>query len=120
MSWQKVCAPKVLVGLGIKYLDLVNLSLLGKWRWRLLVGDGECWRSTLQYRYGDLGRVEHKGNWSSRNSSQWWRDLMSIDQDSSFSHQWFAMEVRRKVGNGVGTSFWHEQWFRNSKLRGSS
>jgi hypothetical protein len=36
VKWVDVCRPKERGGLGIKNLRLVNISLLTKWRWRLL------------------------------------------------------------------------------------
>lgn len=42
---------------------------------------------------------------------------MRLDHDPTHSLLWFPNEIRRKVGNGVGTSFWHEQWFGNSNLK---
>jgi len=33
VKWQHVCLPKTKGGLGVRSLELVNYSLLGKWRW---------------------------------------------------------------------------------------
>lgn len=117
MSWQKVCSPKEMGGLGIKNLDLFNLSLLGKWRWRLLVEKCACWEHIIKFRYGELGRVEQLGKWSPRKFSQWWKDLGGIDLGLVNTMYWFSKEIRRKVGNGKATSFWHEAWFGNSSLK---
>lgn len=38
VKWEDVCKPKKLWGLSVRDLRLVNLALLGKWRWRLLSG----------------------------------------------------------------------------------
>jgi len=38
VRWNKVCQPKNSRGLGIRDIRLVNLSLLAKWRWRLIQG----------------------------------------------------------------------------------
>lgn len=52
VSWKVVYHPKDIGGLGVRDVRLVNLSLLAKWRWRLLEGDitlldgdfnGEIW-----------------------------------------------------------------------------
>lgn len=79
-SWIKMRLPKVLGCLGVKHLDIFNLSLLGKWRWRLLVDRGAVWFSLLLCRYGDFDNQEDK-KWNARNSSQWWRDIRALDKD---------------------------------------
>jgi hypothetical protein len=52
VKWSKVCQPKENGGLGIRDIKLVNLSLLAKWRWRIIQGEryslesdveGEIW-----------------------------------------------------------------------------
>jgi hypothetical protein len=36
VKWDTVCKPKKLGGLGVRDVRAVNISLLAKWRWRLL------------------------------------------------------------------------------------
>jgi len=36
VKWSAVCLPRASGGLGVRDIRLVNLSLLAKWRWRLL------------------------------------------------------------------------------------
>ncbi|PNX67524.1 ribonuclease H, partial [Trifolium pratense] len=36
IKWDTVCLPKKKGGLGVRDVRLVNISLLTKWRWRLL------------------------------------------------------------------------------------
>jgi hypothetical protein len=43
VSWNDVCRPKNEGGLGVRDLKLFNVSLLEKWRWRLLVGGDSLW-----------------------------------------------------------------------------
>lgn len=104
-------------GLGVKHLDFFNLSLLGKWRWRILVDNEACWFEILQSRYGVLNFDHDMPSWNSKNSSQWWRDLCALDRDKFVPPLWFTKEVRRKVGNGAGTYFWHDDWFGNQPLK---
>lgn len=47
VSWRKVCGPKIAGGLALKDLDLFNLSLLGKWKWRLINDEGACWQDII-------------------------------------------------------------------------
>ncbi|MCH80102.1 LINE-1 reverse transcriptase like [Trifolium medium] len=61
VSWDKVCRPKNCGGLGIRDLHAVNLALLGKWRWRVIVGDQGIWRDIILARYGSLFPSPHLG-----------------------------------------------------------
>jgi hypothetical protein len=45
VSWKDVCRPKSEGGLGVKDLKWFNVSLLAKWRWRLLVEDKSLWKN---------------------------------------------------------------------------
>jgi hypothetical protein len=36
LRWSEVCKPKSRGGLGVRVLCLVNMVLLGKWKWRLI------------------------------------------------------------------------------------
>lgn len=113
VSWIKVCLPKVLGGLGVKHLDVFNLSLLGKWRWRILVDSGAVWSPLLRSRY-DIPNLEDR---SSRNSSQWWRDLCALYNDKSSPTNWFSKSVGREVGDGVKTKSWQQAWFGDTPLK---
>ena len=42
-------------GLGVQRLGEFNLSLLGKWCWRLLVEKDGLWYQVLKARYGEQG-----------------------------------------------------------------
>lgn len=75
VKWKHVCLPKAVGGLGIKDLDLFNLSLLGKWKWRFIVGSEAYWYNILSSWYGAMNYISNQHVWNSRNSSQWWRDV---------------------------------------------
>lgn len=109
--------PKRSGGLGVRNLDLFNLSLLAKWRWRLLVDKKASWQNILKSRYRSMGNEQQVGHWTSSISSQWWRDLCALDQGNHASLNWFYNELGRKVGNGKDISFWQETWFGTSSLR---
>ncbi|GAU43075.1 hypothetical protein TSUD_194290 [Trifolium subterraneum] len=62
VSWDKICRPKNRGGLGIRDLRVVNLALLGKWRWRVIVGGGTTVASSDWFSEGVARKV---GNGSS-------------------------------------------------------
>ncbi|GAU21373.1 hypothetical protein TSUD_189600 [Trifolium subterraneum] len=61
VSWSNVCRPKSEGGLGVCDLRMVNLALLGKWRWRLISGAEGLWKDILRARYDPLGCSSHLG-----------------------------------------------------------
>ncbi|MCI06473.1 ribonuclease H protein, partial [Trifolium medium] len=44
VKWSEVCKPKNQGGLGVRDVSRVNLSLLIKWRWKLLQKDDAIWK----------------------------------------------------------------------------
>lgn len=52
VRWSKVCQPKEEGGLGVRDIRVVNLSLLAKWRWRMIQGDNSLWMEVLLEKYG--------------------------------------------------------------------
>ena len=61
VGWDKVCAPKVNGGLGIRKLTTFNKALLGKWLWRFGVEETRLWRRVVALKFG-----EEWGGWSSK------------------------------------------------------
>jgi len=43
VKWRKVCQPRSKGGLGVRDVKLVNMSLLVKWKWRLLQDEQSLW-----------------------------------------------------------------------------
>lgn len=75
-----MCCPKEYGGLGVRDVSLSNLSLLAKWKWRLLQGENALWREVLVESYGHkVGEILEGGvsRWPS-NASRWWKDLVSL------------------------------------------
>lgn len=54
MKWDVVCKPKSKGGLGVRNLEVFNLSLLGKWKWRLLNDSNALWWQVVKERYGEV------------------------------------------------------------------
>jgi len=80
-----------------------NLSLLGKWCWRLLVDRDGFWYRVLAARYGEEARRLEVGGQS---CSYWWREVARIrDGVGEEGESWFSERVSRKVGDGATTLF---------------
>ncbi|PNY13316.1 S-adenosylmethionine-dependent methyltransferase [Trifolium pratense] len=47
VKWSVVCKEKEKGGLGVRDVRIVNLSLLAKWRWRLLLPGRSLWKEVL-------------------------------------------------------------------------
>jgi hypothetical protein len=117
IRWDMVCQEKCNGGLGVRDMRVTNLSLLAKWKWRLLQNDGSMWKMVLVARYGS--RILYKPDLENVsfpvNSSRWWKDLCSIDL-AVVSKKWFSDGVVRKLGNGNQILFWYEKWIGDRPL----
>jgi hypothetical protein len=47
VNWETVTKPKCDGGLGVRDVRRVNLSLLAKWRWKLLSQEQEMWKTVI-------------------------------------------------------------------------
>jgi hypothetical protein len=116
VSWKEVCKPRSHGGLGVRDIGKVNLSLLIKWRWRLIHSSQAFWKKILVARYG--AEVRSKVHWCGvplpYNASLWWKDMCGIDITENGS--WFAQNLTRKVGKGTNTRFWRDCWVGDSPL----
>jgi len=72
-SWKKVCESKEEGGLKMIDLRRFNISLLGKWIWRLGSEKTGLWKEALDSKYG--GWTDLRSQRKSSTDSLWWRDL---------------------------------------------
>lgn len=117
VKWSKVCAPKARGGLGVRDIPKVNLSLLAKWRWRLIQGENLLWKEVLCEKYGMhvvKGLEGDPSVWPGF-TSKWWKDVMGLERIGGSN--WFTSEVVRKAGNGNKTSFWNHVWVGEGSFR---
>ncbi|CAL0303331.1 unnamed protein product [Lupinus luteus] len=120
ISWSKACRSKAEGGLGLKNLGLFNLSLLGKWGWRLLVEKNALWDRVLYSIYGP--RFGREGGFPSSkcfvSGSWWWRDLGDLgSRRIGVDSGWFSSHSRREVGEGGSIGFWSDLWVGEVCLR---
>jgi hypothetical protein len=117
VKWDVVCHPKRSGGLGVRDVRAVNISLLAKWRWRLLTEDNSLWKQVIKGKYGGgaFSKVVMGEECKPWFSSTWWRDICSIG--TNLDYNWFVREVVKKTGNGEITSFWEDVWVGDVALR---
>jgi hypothetical protein len=110
VSWKEICKPRSQGGLGVREVGKATISLLIKWRWRLLQNDNALWKDILVAKYGvDVRKKVHwVGGDIANNASSWWKDICSIDIRDGVS--WFSQNMSRKIGNGLLTRFWYDCW----------
>ncbi|MCI08605.1 RNA-directed DNA polymerase (Reverse transcriptase), partial [Trifolium medium] len=114
VKWDDICKSKQEGGLGIRDLRLVNISLLTKWRWKLLSQDNEVWKEVVAAKYGGniIGKVNPGQERAVGMSSKWWLDICNLDKNSD----WFTRAVVKRVGNGSYTKFWTDIWVEDQAL----
>jgi hypothetical protein len=110
VSWKSICQPKREGGLGVIDVRVVNVSLLAKWRWRLLGGGEFLWKDVLREKYGfEVGNlVVFPATFNLRLSYLWWKAIVKLED--GLGERWFSSEVVREVGNEETTSFWNVAW----------
>ncbi|XP_045809691.1 uncharacterized protein LOC123904036 [Trifolium pratense] len=98
VRWSVVCKEKKKGGLGVRDIRLVNISLLSKWRWRLLSPGRSLWKEVLVARYGNhiIHNVDWSGNRFPISASSWWKDICSLDKVVE-SKNWLVESVIRKL-----------------------
>ena len=52
VNWGTVCKSKESGGLGVRRLENLNKSLLGKWNCRLATEDNPPWKKLIKLKYG--------------------------------------------------------------------
>ncbi|MCH79641.1 LINE-1 reverse transcriptase like, partial [Trifolium medium] len=118
VKWEVVCQKKCDGGLGVKDVRVMNLSLLAKWRWRILQNERCLWREVIAARYGV--HISFSADWAGlsfpSNSSVWWKDLRELE-GAAIPTNWISGALERRVGNGRSTHFWLENWIGGSVLR---
>jgi hypothetical protein len=115
VKWEDICKPKNEGGLGVRDLRLVNISLLTKWRWKLLNGVNEIWKEVIVAKYGreSMGTIRPGIGFAPTLASRWWVDICNLDNEAD----WFVRAVEKKVGRGNNTNFWSETWVGDQPLR---
>lgn len=119
VNWDLICTPKARGGLSIKNLEVFNLALLTKWRWRFLIeNESSLWKKLLVERYGSVGPWFDEEEYLRRHKtfSIWWRDITLLGNGTTMDFGWFNNVVRKKMGKGDTVSFWSGGWLGRDPL----
>ena len=116
VAWNILELPKKLGGVNIGNLQFRNLGLLFRWVWRLVNEPSSLWQQLVRskYQYGpyfsplDLKIPLHGGPWKALCAS-----LLKHPQTNSLIMQ----GIRKKVGNGSSSLFWHDCWVGENPLK---
>ncbi|KAJ4778172.1 RNA-directed DNA polymerase (reverse transcriptase)-related family protein [Rhynchospora pubera] len=102
LSWDRLCMPKSVGGLGLIDLKLQNTTLLLKWLWRLYDNPDSQWSLVVRQLYGKRDRVIAPIHWN-QEGSFFWKDLLKL-------RTYFQLFAKHKIKDGADTSFWFESW----------
>ena len=114
-SWDKVCEPRDIGGLGIVDIRNFNLALLGKWIWRPGTDKGGLWKEILVSKYGGWRSLREGGKVS--RGSLWWKDLKQVWDSEGWGRS-FEDGFKWKVGDGKDISFWEDSWLSCGAFKG--
>lgn len=107
ISWLIMCKLKSQGGLGIKHCDMFNISLLCKWKWRILNEPNSIWSGLFLLRYEDINTkilgVDRKV--PNKFDSLWWRDLDLVGPIENEDSNWFTSYISCRLGNRLSLDF---------------
>jgi hypothetical protein len=118
VKWEVVCKAKWKGGLGVRNLEVVNCSLLLKWRWRILCRDElALWKDVLKAKYGNhiVNDVNLSFEVIPSFATLWWKDICHLKVGVGPSSLLEEVIVR-KLGNGRLTRFWKDVWLEETPL----
>ena len=98
-----VCKSKESGGLGVRRLENMNKSMLGKWNWRLATEDNPPWKKLIKLKYGlEVGEwfsKEPKGSFG----VGLWKDIRKEGQQ-------LKHDCKLVLGNRGRIRFWEDKW----------
>ncbi|KAJ1692316.1 hypothetical protein LUZ63_009014 [Rhynchospora breviuscula] len=102
LSWDRMCMPKSIGGVGLVNLKLHNISLVLRWLWRLYAQPESQWSTLACTLYGKRRQHTQPLFWCQAGSF-FWKDLMSL-------RNYFQLSVLFDINAGSNTPFWFAKW----------
>lgn len=101
ISWEKVCRPKNMGGLGLRKTLPMNKAFLAKLTWKILTDNNSIWANLARKKY--LSNSNFFQYNPKQNDSKIWRHILS-------QREIIRKGIRWKIGNGHSTNFWLDNW----------
>ncbi|RVW27506.1 LINE-1 reverse transcriptase-like [Vitis vinifera] len=101
--------PKEEGGLGIRKIDLLNKTLLGKWVWRYVYEKDNLWKKAIGVKYGQEGCGWRTKEVCGPYGVGLWKEIMK-------EAEWCWESMDLKVGKGNRVLFWMDKWCGNEAL----
>ncbi|GJZ43822.1 RNA-directed DNA polymerase, eukaryota [Tanacetum coccineum] len=98
-------------GLGVSSFYALNRGLIFKWIWRFLSRDQSLWAQVIHALHGSNTST------LSASYSSLWSSIIKECNALKSQGLYLISHCKIRVGNGMYTSFWHDQWLGDSCLR---
>ena len=116
ISWNVMELPKYFGGLGIGNMLNRNILLLFKWWWRFLTEPHALWRKVILHKYGYFPPFS-LNDITIPSTGDPWKDICSSILQKNHVKKFVLSCVRKGVGDGSSTLFWHDLWVGDSTLK---
>lgn len=104
MHWDQVCLSlkkKKKKGLGIRNLNLLNMSLLTKWIWKFTLEKNVAWRNYIEVKYGVGEDGWFPKNFRRSHGVGLWKSI-------SKELECFKLNNKLKLGDDTKIRFWED------------
>ncbi|KAF7844993.1 ribonuclease H [Senna tora] len=105
VSWDQVCIPKTLGGLGINSLNHMNKAFIYKLAWNLLNNKKELWVEIIKNKY-NFDSQSRNNLTCKMTDSRLWKEIVKLWPE-------FYKMVSWNIGNGSNINFWEDKWIVN-------